>query len=142
MCSASTSSSTTEIRAGRPVRAPTHPGELVAEVVQAIGLPIAVAAKELGVTRQTLHRIIAGRTAVTPEMALRLGRWCGNGPDLWLRMQEAYDLWHARRHLAAELARIPEHDTQEDRSRSAYAVRPVRRFPPRPRSAAARSSRT
>jgi plasmid maintenance system antidote protein VapI len=42
-------------------------------------------------------------------MALRLGRFCGNGAILWLRLQEAYDLWHAERALKDELARIPVH---------------------------------
>jgi len=60
----------------------------------------------LGVTRQTLHRVLAGTTAVTPEMALRLGKFCGNGPELWIRMQEAHDLWHAERRIADELASI------------------------------------
>jgi len=63
------------------------------------------AAKALGVTRKTLHRILAGATSVTPEMALRLGKFCG-GPDLWIRMQEAHDLWHAKRRIADELASI------------------------------------
>ena len=39
-------------------------------------------------------------------MALRIGKFCGNGPELWLRMQEAFDLWHARQSIAAELAKI------------------------------------
>lgn len=51
----------------------------------------------------------SARSAVTPEMALRLGRFCGNGPDLWLRMQQAHDLWRAREELRAELEQIPEH---------------------------------
>jgi len=42
-------------------------------------------------------------------MALRLGRWCGNGPHLWLRLQQQFDLWHAERRLADMLARIPSH---------------------------------
>ena len=62
-----------------------------------------------GVSRQTLHRILAGTSAVTPEMALRLGKFCGNGAALWLRMQEAFDLWHAERRLAKELDKIPAH---------------------------------
>ena len=45
--------------------------------------------------------------AVTPEMAVRLGKFCGNGPGLWLRMQAAYDLWHAERRMKGELRRIP-----------------------------------
>jgi addiction module HigA family antidote len=54
-------------------------------------------AKALDVSRQQVHRIMAETAPVTPEMALRLGKFCGNGPDLWLRMQASYDLWNARR---------------------------------------------
>jgi addiction module HigA family antidote len=62
---------------------------------------------KLGVTRQTLHRILAGTASVTPEMAVRLGKFCGNGPALWLNLQVAHDLWHAERRLRAAVARIP-----------------------------------
>ena len=86
---------------------PTHPGALLREdVLPAIGISISKVAARLGVTRQTLHRILAEESAITPEMALRLGKFCGNGPDLWLRMQEAYDLWHAERRLRDELKGI------------------------------------
>ena len=44
---------------------------------------------------------------VFPDMALRLGKFCGNGPDLWLRLQQAYDLWHAERALRKVVAKIP-----------------------------------
>ena len=88
-------------------RCPTHPGALLRDdVLSSLGMTVSDAAKALGVTRQTIHRILAGTTAVTPEMALRLGKFCGNGPDLWIRMQEAHDLWHAERRIAAELASI------------------------------------
>lgn len=86
---------------------PRHPGALLREVVlPSLDISVSAAAEHLHVTRQTLHRILAETVAVTPEMALRLGKFCGNGPDLWLRMQEAYDLWHAERNLRAELAEI------------------------------------
>ncbi|MBN1567157.1 MAG: HigA family addiction module antidote protein [Acidobacteria bacterium] len=92
----------------RPGRKPTHPGELLAEdVFPALGISISEAARKLRVSRQTLHRILAGNAGVTPEMAVRLGKFCGNGPGLWLRMQQAYDLWHAEQRLAGELAKIP-----------------------------------
>jgi plasmid maintenance system antidote protein VapI len=42
-------------------------------------------------------------------MAVRLGKFCGNGPDLWLRMQQAHDLWRAQERLRAEIEKIPEH---------------------------------
>jgi addiction module HigA family antidote len=95
------------VRAGAK-RPPTHPGEILREdVLPHLNLSVSAAARQLRVTRQTLHRILAGRAAVTPEMAVRLGKFCGNGPGLWLRLQQAYDLWHAQRRLRAEVERIP-----------------------------------
>jgi len=93
---------------GEPNRLPTHPGALLREdVLPALDLSVSEAARRLRVTRQTLHRILAGEQAISPEMAVRLGKFCGNGPRLWLAMQAAYDLWHAERRLAGELAKIP-----------------------------------
>ncbi len=91
-----------------PDRAPTHPGAILREdVLPAIGEPVMRVAKQLGVTRQHLHRILAEKAPVSPEMAVRLGKFCGNGPDLWLRLQQAYDLWHAERALRKVVAKIP-----------------------------------
>lgn len=81
---------------------PTHPGEILREdVLPALGLTIVDAAAKLGVTRQTLHRIIAHKNPrpVTPEMAVRLGKLIGNGPRLWINLQTAYDLWQAERRV-------------------------------------------
>ena len=64
---------------------PSHPGEVLREdVLPALGLSIQDAAAKLGVTRQTVHRIIArdNPRPVTPEMAVRLGKLCGNGARL------------------------------------------------------------
>jgi addiction module HigA family antidote len=83
-------------------RLPAHPGEILRDnVLPALGLSIMDAAARLGVTRQTLHRIIARQNPrpVTPEMAVRLGKLCGKGPRLWLNLQSAYDLWHAERRI-------------------------------------------
>lgn len=91
-----------------PSRPPVHPGEILREdVLPDLGMPVSTAAKHLGVSRQTLHRILAGTGPITPEMALRIGKFCGNGPDVWLRMQAAYDLWHAEQAIREEIARIP-----------------------------------
>jgi addiction module HigA family antidote len=73
----------------------------------ALRLTVTAAAQNLGVSRQTLHAILAERSAVTPEMAVRLGKLCGDGPDIWLRMQMAHDLWQARRDLAETVKQIP-----------------------------------
>jgi len=92
----------------RPRRKPTHPGELLREdVLPALRISVSEAARNMRVSRQTLHRILAGDAGVTPDMAVRLGKSCGNGPGLWLRMQQAYDLWHAELRLAGELTKIP-----------------------------------
>jgi addiction module HigA family antidote len=92
----------------RPLRRPPiHPGEVVREdVLPALGLSVSEAARRLGVSRQQLHRILACTHPITTEMALRIGRLAGNGPGLWLRMQQAYDLWHAEQRLQEELAQI------------------------------------
>ncbi|HEX9670223.1 MAG TPA: HigA family addiction module antitoxin [Thermoanaerobaculia bacterium] len=93
-----------------PQMEPAHPGEILREdVLPALGLSVAEAARQLRVSRQMLHSILAGRSAVSPEMAVRLGRFCGNGAGFWLRLQSAHDLWHAERKLRAEVRKIPEH---------------------------------
>ena len=95
---------------GEPQRVPAHPGAILRlDVLPALGLTVSRAARELGVSRQTLHRIMAGTHPVTIEMALRLGKFCGNGAEIWIRMQQAHDLWHAQRRMKRELEKIPAH---------------------------------
>jgi addiction module HigA family antidote len=91
-----------------PKRPPTHPGEILREdVLPALGISVSEAARELRISRQMLHNVLSGKASITPEMALRIGKFCGNGPALWLRMQQARDLWEAERRLGAEISRIP-----------------------------------
>ena len=78
-------------------RPPTHPGELVAENLAELGRSVTTAARHLHISRGHLHRIIAGKSPVSGEVAVRLGRMFGNGPGLGAPMQLAYDLWHAER---------------------------------------------
>jgi addiction module HigA family antidote len=87
---------------------PVHPGELLREdVLPALGKPKAEIARLLGVSRQTLYDILAEKQPITPAMALRIGKLCGNGPDLWINMQRAYDLDVAEKELAHEIEKIP-----------------------------------
>jgi len=86
---------------------PGHPGDLLAEIViPATGKTKAEIAQLLGISRQTLYDILGRRQSVTPAVAVRLGKLFGNGAEIWLRMQQAYDLWHAERELEAELPKI------------------------------------
>ena len=96
------------MRRGKRKRPPTHPSELLREdILPALTVSVSGAAWDLQVSRQLVHGILIGRRPVTPAMALRLGRYCGNGPDLWLAMQTAHDLWHAERAIGAMLKKIP-----------------------------------
>lgn len=87
---------------------PMHPGELLREeIVPALGKSVSEISELLGVSRQTLHAILAERASVTPMMALRLGKLCGNGPNLWISLQARYDLAVLEPAMAEELDRIP-----------------------------------
>jgi len=92
----------------RPLkRPPTHPGEILREdVLPSLGISVSEAARRLGISRQQLHRILACTHPITPKMALRIGKFAGNGPGLWLRMQQNYDLWHAEQQMKEELSKI------------------------------------
>ncbi|CAN5307513.1 hypothetical protein BH24PSE2_BH24PSE2_10770 [soil metagenome] len=89
-------------------RRPTHPGAVLREdVLPTLGISVTAAARYPHVTRQTLHRLLSETTNVTPDMAVRLGKFCGNGPESWLRMQAACDLCKAGQALRTEVRAIP-----------------------------------
>jgi antitoxin HigA-1 len=75
---------------------PSHPGSLIKADIDELGLSLVDAAKGLGISRQQLHSVIAGRASVTPEMAVRLEKALGSTADTWLRMQMNYDLAQIR----------------------------------------------
>jgi addiction module HigA family antidote len=77
---------------------PAHPGEILKElVITPLELTITDASEHLNVSRKTLSKILNGRGAITPEMALRLELvFKKPSADHWLRLQNAYDLWHSR----------------------------------------------
>lgn len=86
---------------------PTHPGRILRrDVVPALGKSISTVAREIGISRQQLHDILAERKPITVHTALRLGRYLGNGPELWIGLQNRYDLANAAEAMAAALAGI------------------------------------
>ena len=83
---------------------PDHPGIILREeFLEPHRAEVKETAEHLGVTRQTLHRILAGESSVTAEMALRLERLTGASAAFWLNLQAQHDLWHQSRSLAPEL---------------------------------------
>lgn len=74
---------------------PPHPGEILADLwLEPLKLTITQAAKNLNVTRKTVSALVNGKTAISPEMALRLELVFGKSAESWLAAQAAYDLWH------------------------------------------------
>ena len=96
-----------EYRAKRhPSIKPLHPGELLREdTIPALGKSKTEIARLLGISRQALYDILGEKSPVTAEMAVKIGKLCGNGPALWLNLQRIYDLWHAQRRV--DVSRIP-----------------------------------
>ena len=80
-----------------PMKSPPHPGELVRENLDDLGLSIAEAAIGLGITRQQLYNVVNGKSSISPEMALRFEKAFGGSADIWLRMQANFDLARLRR---------------------------------------------
>jgi addiction module HigA family antidote len=77
---------------------PAHPGEVLKEMyLEPLGLTVTNAAESLGITRKTLSELINGRSGISTSMALRLSKAFGTTPELWLNMQQNYDLWKARK---------------------------------------------
>ena len=89
-------------------RVPTHPGAILREDVlpSLPGMSVSAFARSLGVSRHTLHALLAERSGVSAEMALRLGTLLGNGAQLWLDMQSQFDLWQAKTKLGDELNKM------------------------------------
>ena len=80
---------------------PPHPGlTLRDDILPALNLQVSEAAAQLGVDRTTLSKVLNGRAAISPSMALRIERWLGRdyggAAEVWLAQQAAYDLWQAR----------------------------------------------
>jgi antitoxin HigA-1 len=81
-----------------PMKNPAHPGRIVRSAcLEPLGLSVTEGAKVLGVTRQTLTKIINGKSGVGAEMAIRLAKAFGSTAETWVRMQAAYDLAQARK---------------------------------------------
>jgi addiction module HigA family antidote len=89
-----------------PMFNPAHPGEVLKERLGSMS--VSAAADHLGVSRVTLSRLINCNAGVSANMALRLAEAFGTTPDLWLKLQMNYDLWHAARRRRRKVQRIKE----------------------------------
>ena len=89
-------------------REPMHPGEFLADELQELGMSAAALARILHVPANRISQILAGKRNITADTALRLGRYFGTGPKIWLNLQQAYELDLAHQQAGADIARIPQ----------------------------------
>jgi addiction module HigA family antidote len=85
---------------------PAHPGEIIQEYMDGLGLTVTGLAAHLKITRANLSRMIHGRTGVSAEMAVRLSEAFGTSPEVWIRLQANYDLSKALRKRRVKIARL------------------------------------
>jgi addiction module HigA family antidote len=89
----------------RQVR-PIHPGEVIADLLEDLEMTTIDFAKKLDVSPDIVKAIIQGRLPVTVDMAIRLGKALGNGPQLWLNLQQKVDIWDTMQEKAADYNKV------------------------------------
>jgi len=87
-------------------RTPIHPGEILADELEELGMSAAELARTLHVPTSRITQILAGKRAITADTALRLGHWLGTGPELWLNLQKSYELRLAEQQIGKEIKKI------------------------------------
>jgi addiction module HigA family antidote len=90
---------------GRKVR-PVHPGEVISDVLEDIEMTQTRFAEILGVSRRSVNEIILGQRPITVDMAIRIGKALGNGPQLWLNLQQKVDIWDAVQKHSEEYEKV------------------------------------
>lgn len=90
---------------GRKVR-PVHPGEVISDVLEDLEMTQTRFAEILGVSRRSVNQIILGQRPITVDMALRIGIALGNGPQLWLNLQQKVDIWDAVQKHSEEYEKV------------------------------------
>ncbi len=95
-------------------RRPTHPGTILLEdVIKPLNLSITSAAQMLGVTRKALSEFVNEKTALSPEMAIRIGKATNTSPESWMNMQQKLTLWEAEQHSPDNVIPFPSINTEE-----------------------------
>ena len=88
-------------------RPPIHPGEILGDELEEIGISPTELARQLRVPANRISQIVAGKRAITGDTALRLGHWFGNSPQFWLNLQALYELRVAQELVGREIAELP-----------------------------------
>lgn len=92
------------------VRPPIHPGEILADELQEIGVTPTELSRQIDVPANRITQIIHGRRGITGDTALRLGHWFGTSAQFWLNLQSAYDIRVAQEKAGRDIAKLPVRD--------------------------------
>ncbi len=84
-------------------RTPIHPGEILADELVELGITAAELARRIHIPTNRIAQIIAGKLSINAEIALKLGKWFGTGPRIWLNLQQAYELDLAARNVDLDI---------------------------------------
>jgi addiction module HigA family antidote len=84
-------------------RKPIHPGEILADELTELSTSAAELARQINVPANRISQILSGKRSITADTALRLGKWFGTGPRIWLNLQQAYDLDIAKLEIGSDL---------------------------------------
>jgi antitoxin HigA-1 len=95
-------------------RTPIHPGEILSDELEEIGLSARALADVIGVPPNRLYQILAGKRNLTADTALRLGRYFGMSADFWMNLQSAYELDLARQENGKAILRIPQRKVTQE----------------------------
>jgi len=87
-------------------RNPIHPGEILADELTEIGISAAELARQINVPANRISQILSAKRSITADMALRLGKWFGTGPKIWLNLQQSYELDLAKQEIGSDLEAI------------------------------------
>ena len=93
-------------------RTAIHPGEILGDELEEIGIKGAALSRILKVPENRIPAIIRGDRNITPDTALRLGKWFGTGPEFWMNLQKSYELRKARQKIGNEIEQIPSRTTE------------------------------
>ena len=85
------------------IHSPGHPGAVLSEELDVLGITVTQASEDLGISRQLLSAILNERRPITADMAVRIGHYINNGPGIWARMQTNYNLWQAEQKMKSVL---------------------------------------
>ena len=88
-------------------RTPIHPGEVLKDELEELGLSAEALSREIHVPANRISQIVAGRRGITADTALRLGHWFGMSAEFWLNLQKSYELRLAAQEVGEEIERLP-----------------------------------